>query len=184
MSDDGYTMTDTLVALAILGLAISGLTVGLGVLARLQWMTEGSTADARAIARASGLLDQLLAAAGPFSNRDQRFQGEADQFSFECQQPQPCRGQLDATGQQTRLTVWGSDGVERRVAFRGNNALRFAYFGSQTEGPLWPQVTDQRQRLQGLAIVDTTHDRTVATAKLWKDQPAVCEFDVISQECR
>lgn len=182
MSDDGYTLADTLAALAIVGLSIAGVTTGLSSLSKIHLTTERRSAETAGLKRASVLLTDLFHDAGPFTNRSTVLEGDSLSFAFDCG-PGRCSAHLENAIQGARLVVRRAGGVERSVRLEPQN-VRFIYFGSSTSGEAWPQTSDDRQRLRSVGLVDEQGDVPLVQAVLWTDQPVRCEFDVVAQDCR
>jgi len=182
MNDHGYTLPDTLAALAILSLSVAAATSGFAVLAKANIATDVSAANAVGLKRASLLLDQLLAQAGPFNNRVSGLEGGRSRFTVPCEAA-PCGARLDTDAKGVRLVIYRGGQADRTVKLATQRA-RFAYFGSLTSGEVWPQVTDERQRLRSVGVIDETAGMPLAVATLWIEQPAQCAFDVVAQDCR
>lgn len=182
MTDDGYTLADTLAALAILGLSIAGATTGLSSLTKIHSATELRSVETASLKRASVLLNDLLTDAGPFTNRNAALQGDSSGFAFDCGSAR-CGARLEAAITGARLVVSSPGNVEHTVRLKPQN-VRFVYFGSSTSGRAWPQASDDRQRLRSVSLVDEQGDAPLVQTVLWIDQPVRCEFDVVAQDCR
>lgn len=187
--DAGYTLPDTLAALGVLGLSLAALTTGLSVMARVHAKIEINTEQAADLKRADLILSQALAQAGPFSNRTSELSGDEAGFTFACGATR-CGARLEAGPKGLRLVVrrpgtqeTGEDLVEQSVRLE-THVARFTYFGALTEGQIWPQSSDVAQRLQSISLIDQASGASLAYVKLWIDQPARCQFDVVAQDCR
>lgn len=182
MSEDGYTAADALAALAIVGLAITGLLGGLRVIGVAQ-AGVGATLDQAVSIRTAGLeLQSLLAGEGPFrSDARDGLVGEADAFSFPCG-----AGRCGARLESGRLVV-EDEGVGRTVALPRTRDLRFEYVGALSADRTWPPAplpapAPAWQPLRTVLLKDA--NTTVATAQVWAAQTADCEFDVVTRDCR
>lgn len=185
MSDAGYTLAETLAALAVLSLAVGGLTAAAQGLAQRQRLVADTLLDAEGPRAAQAALERLLETAGPFrSHEPDRFRGAARRLQFDCGAPEPCAAELvDATGGQAlRLT---SPGQVRTLALR-RAGLRFRYRGSEGPADAWPPAAARRQALRSVALVagDAPGGLALAEARVWAEQPLACQFDVILQDCR
>jgi hypothetical protein len=185
--DAGYTATEALAALAIIGLAIGGLTEGMAVLGRAQSATASTLTHANAIRTTARTLDQLLAQGGPFrSDRADDFQGDASGFSFICG-AQRCSARV----QGAQIVLIRGDGATNILALPATAKLKFIYGGSQGVSDVWPPPVapppaPQWQSLQSVALTDTKTGQAapVAVSHLWVQQAANCDFDAITQDCR
>lgn len=180
MSDPGYTLTDTLAGLAILGLGLGAATGGLGVLTHTQLATSTLASQTHAMARAQTRLDALLAAQGPFRDRDNAFDGREQHLSFDCA-PATCGAAITISQGASRLRIIDHD-VTEIIVFRGKTA-GFRYVAAGAQGPSWPTFADRPQRLEAIAIVDQG-EQPLTMSRLWRDQDVDCAFDPISQDCR
>jgi hypothetical protein len=187
MNEAGYTATEALAALAIIGLAMGGLTSGLMVVGRAQSAATTTLARADGIRTANHRLTQLFAEKGPFrSDRPNDFEGDSSAFSFDCG-ARRCGARIEG---QT-LIVTGGDGVSAAVKLPVKATAGFIYGGSLGAGGVWPPVplpppALQWQVLQYVAISDSTSGRggPIAVSHLWSQQSPTCDFDTITQDCR
>jgi len=184
MNDDGFTLSDTLAALAIIGLAMGGVVTGGALLAKAQGRTDIRVARVAGLKRASVALDDLLAQAGPFRSRDAVFEGAPRAFSFSCGQAGRCGARLAGEGQTLALAVTRASGAQETIALKGVASAHFLYVGGVTEGDAWPRPAARPERLRQLALVDDADESPLVQALLPIDQPTTCEFDVVSQDCR
>ena len=179
-SEAGYTLTEMLAALLILGLATGGLVEGGFALSRLQM---ASAARVRAFTTSRGVQARfagLLAAAGPFRSTGQDFEGTAEDFHFACGSALCGAGlrgndhlELDTP---TALDLSLGQGVE----------ARFLYVGSATTQETWPPTGGTPQRLQSVLLVSGRGDGEIAlaTADVWRQEEPTCAFDAIVKDCR
>ena len=185
MNEEGYTATEALVALAILGLAVGGLTGGLKVIGQGQLATGSKITNAVSIRTASSELHALLEGQGPFrSDAVDSFTGSARRFSFPCGSG-ACTAQLTDIG----LTVARDTAQPRSIPLRNADRLTFSYLGSETETAIWPSSTlppptPQWQLLTGVVLQDGSSGETLATTSIPIQQAANCEYDSVIQDCR
>lgn len=187
MSEDGYTLSDTLAALLIIGLAMGGAAAGLHVMARQQAATEAAVFEASGAQRARLALDQMLAGQGPFRTRDAgAFTGTPSGFSFLCPSHPPCAAAIEGAPPNTVLAF--SEGGVRLKTIRVSKAggLSFAYVGSQASGQTWPPAAPGAQTLRQIALLAAGPAGAIPIAHvdLWSEHPLDCAFDVVSQDCR
>jgi hypothetical protein len=182
MSDEGYSLPDTLAALAILGLALGALGPGVLILAKAQIAIEQETRRSQAIRRGEAELAQLLAGGGPFSDRLGGLSGAPERLSFPCGAAQ-CSARLDAGDPDVTLVLERPEG-EIAVALPGARGARFAYVGALAEAGAWPAGDGRAQRLRAIDVVGAAPADLILHARLWTEHGADCEFDVISQDCR
>jgi len=182
VSDAGYTLVETLAALAIVSLAIGGLTAAVQLVGRQQRVVADTLLAAEAPAAAQAQLQRMLDGQGPFpAHVAGRFTGEATRFRFDCGEAEPCAAVLeDATsGQVLRLTTGGRT---RDVALR-RTGLRFRYRGAAEVLDGWPPAAPGRQALRSLALA-APGGMAVVEARVWTEQPMACAYDPILQDCR
>lgn len=183
MSDDGFVLSDTLAALAILGLTMSGVVIGGTLLARIQARTDLEMSRVMGLKRASMALNDLLGQAGPFRSRDAAFNGGPLAFDFECGAAR-CGARLVTDQENAVLTVTGASGQPETITLTGVGETRFSYASFTGSGQTWPRASVKPDRLHQVALLQVPAQAPLAQATLSKDQPMTCEFDVISQECR
>lgn len=186
MSEDGYTLAETLAALVMIGLAVGGLTAGVRVIARGQAMTAKHIARGRDLEAVQATLASLLVGQGPFESVDQHgLQGRADQFSFDCAAARSCGASLSSEPEGERLTIRGRDGLSA-LRLTGVRAARFTYAGQRQISANWPPGGTEPDRLASVIVLaDLGRGETpLANVRLWREQPPDCAFDPISQTCR
>lgn len=183
MSDDGYVLADVMAALAVISLTMGGTLAGAALLAKVQARTDLETAKTAGLKRVSVALGDLLGQAGPFRSRDAHFDGEAQAFDFACG-ARRCGARLVKDGQDLSLEVTRASGEQETIALRGVDDARFAYVGALGAGDTWPRWSAKPDRLRQLTLLQTPGEAPLAQAALPIDQPMVCEFDVVSQDCR
>lgn len=185
MSEAGYTATEALAALAILGLAVGGLTGGLKVIGVGQLATGRKVAEADTVRTVSAELAGLVRGRGPFrSDVGEAFAGDERGFSFPCGAGQ-CVAQLTDTG----LRLSQPNQAPRVVALSRPAELRFRYQGSWSQAAAWPPATPlppapQWQVLRTILLAHQGSDEAVTAVHIAEEQPADCEYDGILQDCR
>jgi prepilin-type N-terminal cleavage/methylation domain-containing protein len=191
MSQDGYTLTEMLAALVMIGLAIGGLTEGMRSLGLIQGSTGRVLADDRALRATHQTLDRLVAGQGPFTTGDPRgFVGQADRFSFDCDGSAPCTAALAPAPGGERLSVSGPSGATTAVVLRGLASVRFSYEGTRSVDGVWPPAPTsgpaQPQTLRAITLLGGTAagEAPITRARIWAEQPSDCAFDIIGQVCR
>jgi len=166
------------------GLAVAGLMTGLRVIGVAQAGIGASLGEAVSIRTAVSELDGVFRNSGPFrSDEPSAFSGDQHGFRFACG-----GGRCAATLEAGALRV--QDGAEVRIIKLPRTAdLRFSYAGSLGPAAAWPPAplpppAPQWQVLRSVSLVDATASRPVAAVRVWKDQRAGCEFDVVTRDCR
>lgn len=183
MNDEGYVLSDTLAGLAIIGLAMGGMLAGVTLLAQVQGRTDREIARIAELKRASVALGDLLGRAGPFRTRDSHFDGAPQAFDFACG-TQRCGARLETVEDKLLLQVTRASGELEAISLRDVQAAHFTYVGGITAGDTWPRPTARPDRLRQVTLVDASGETLLAQAALPVDQPMICEFDVVSQDCR
>jgi|GEM_PF-3266530 len=187
MSEQGYTLVETLAALLIIALAISGLTVALQVLARGQAGVVALTDHADALRRAEVTMDRLFDGRGPFrSSQSDAFIGADHLIQFDCAQAAPCTVELlQASNNQLSLRV-KKGGSATSLRLGAAAPAHFRYEGTLASLKTWPPPSEPRQALRAISIVqDHADDHAVLLeSHLWTQEAATCAFDVVLQDCR
>lgn len=185
MSEAGYTLSETLAAMAVISLAIGGLSQGLQVLGPLQRSTSATVFQTQAAQQVQDRIERLLAVNAPFASADPaHFSGDANGFQFECAAPQICKVEVTVDQEPAKLRVFdGRTALE--VPLPASGAAHFLYRGSRAVQGLWPDAAGN-QTLKSVALVQSTKggDVAVLEAKVWSEQSLHCAFDPISQDCR
>lgn len=184
MSEAGYTATEALVALMILGMAVSGLIGGMKVIGLTQAAASRNLAQAVRERDAAGALGGLLQRRGPFrSDDDDGFAGDPRGFHFACGGG-TCAAELTATG----LSLTSPTSGRRLFPLARADRLGFRYLGSASEVAVWPpapppQPAPQWQTLRDVLVRDASGE-TVFVAPVVVQQRADCQYDGILQDCR
>lgn len=185
MGEAGYTLAETLTALAIMGLAMSGVASGMYVVSRQQFaVTDGVAQQSRA--RAIGeQIEALLALRAPFgAHEPDRLSGDRQGFSFQCGEGAPCRVALAEGGEELRIE--GPRGAAKEISIPGKGNLAFLYQGARSAGPSWPTGDLVRQPLSSISLVreEGGDEQVLFVARIEAEQPAECQFDPVMQDCR
>lgn len=183
MSDDGYTLVETLAALAMIGLALGGLAVSVGVLGKGQRDTNEMVADLQASRQAESLLSDALQRGAPFRSADAgSLVGDANSMVFACGEAEPCRAGLRTGAKGLSLHLETAERT-RDLPLRQAGPAHFQYGGVESIGELWPPVGFGRQALQGVSL-NRADGAPILSVRLWVEQPEQCVFDTVIQDCR
>ena len=182
-ADHGYTLIEALAALAIISLALGGLTVAVTTTAHGQARIGARIAQANALRAGEVGLERALQAGGAYRARDPAsFRGDAKGFNFECRAG-GCRVDLAETRSGLALSLTEGARV-RSLPLRTAGPAHFVYQGVEATGA-WPPSGDAKPPLRAVLLVrDDGQDTPILAAKVWRDQPADCAFDVVMQDCR
>lgn len=186
MNEAGYTLTETLAAMAVIGLAMGGLSLGMQVIGRLQLQASQGVVKDHEIRASQNLVDNLLLAGAPFrSHEADRFVGTGEGFRFACGAPDPCEVSLrrDGSGEQLRIQSQSGDPMEVGI---GAGEARFVYQGSAGVSDIWPPQAPERQSLKAISLIRTSSsgEAILLSARLWLEQPAPCAYDTVLRDCR
>ncbi|HLZ77172.1 prepilin-type N-terminal cleavage/methylation domain-containing protein [Phenylobacterium sp.] len=188
MNDDGYTLVETLVALAILALAVGGVTSGLSVFERQQQRVARQVSDTQALRSVQASLERLLATQGPDrSDQPTQLAGSETSLQFNCGGGQPCQAQLIAPAAPASLALQLSDnGQVRQLALNTTGPAHFSYESELGVSTTWPPPGNVRQHLRTIAIIRDGDGApaSLVRARLWQEEPVTCVFDVVSGDCR
>lgn len=182
MNDDGYTLTEMLAALAILGLAMGGLGLVVSLMARQQLTANRAhmrLVDDRAADRA---LTHWLAGLDA-----ETLNGDGRSLSASCGLA-TCSARLEIDGARAVLILKARSGPARRFRLRQRD-VRFAYADRQGDLAAWPRTDGVDQggsenvlRTVRLAASDVAVPSAVA--RVWVREPRDCQFDAIIGACR
>lgn len=187
MSEAGYTLTETLAALTVIGLAMGGMSLGLQVIGRLQLAASQGVARDHEIRASQNRVDDLLVAGAPFrSHESDRFVGTGMGFRFPCGGPDPCEVGLRTQGATEKLRIQSPSGDPLEVALGRPGEARFIYQGSAGPSETWPPQAPERQVLKAISLIHTSSagERIVLSSRLWLEQPGACAYDAVLRDCR
>lgn len=187
MTDAGYTATEALAALAILGLAMAGLTSGMQVIGRAQSTTTATLSAAASVRSLATKLDQLWIQRGPFRSNDaELFRGDGRHFDLACGM-----GRCSADIVGAAVTISDVVGGAKTFQLEPYARPEFIYGGSDGVGGVWPpqpppDPTKPAQSLQFVAVADVSSGQVtpLAVSRLWDEQAPNCDFDSVAQDCR
>jgi hypothetical protein len=185
MSDEGYTATEALAALAILGLAVGGLTSGLKVIGVGEAATAHKVTQTISVRTAATEMAALVRGQGPFRSDDAAgLTGDVRSLSFPCGGAS-CSAKLTSTG----LVLTDASGSARTVALPNSAALQFSYLGSQSLVTAWPPAAPpppapQWQVLRTIFLSDAATGEPVLATEIVSQQTANCQYDGILRDCR
>jgi prepilin-type N-terminal cleavage/methylation domain-containing protein len=188
VSDSGYTLAETMVALAVIALAMSGLSAALQVVASGQSRFTAVSVGTDDLRRAEMNLTRLFAGRGPFrSDRPDALSGADHQFQFDCGQRAPCGVQLVDPGTGGLSLKVQTEAGMQTLPLRTSGPAHFEYQATQGAQSSWPPPSaSPLQALRAISIVRDGADTYAAIleARLWTEETMTCEFDVVLQDCR
>lgn len=184
---DGYTAVEALAALAILGLAMGGLTVSMNLIGAGQAKARARFEQAVLERAANQKLEQLLAIDAPFrSDQAAHLVGDAQALQLDCGNGLRCGARLD---HDVLILQRGND--QARLQLPEGDTPHFLYFGSYGVSDIWPPAplpppAPAWQTLEAIALQSQIagEDKPLLVAKIWRQQRADCEYDVVIQDCR
>lgn len=187
MNEAGFTLTETLAAMLILGLATGGMLTAMHAIGVQQERTGVRLADTSVRRAAETRLSRLLQAGGAFRAQDpDRLDGTKSEFRFACDAPAPCSVTLEEGAKGLELVVFQGDGSPRRLPLRREGPAQFEYVGALSRGDVWPPGGVERQSLRAITLSRGSgrERELLLQARIWREQPTRCAFDVIMQDCR
>lgn len=182
MNDAGYTLTEALAALLMIGLAMTGMGEALHVFANGQLRAaalEGEGADGAKIRQA---VAELPTDVGPFVGAAGRLEGSPQALSYPCGVASLCGLRTSVQDGKVVLSV-DSPRAPRRLPLARMSDLRLAYLSAR-DGSTWPTWPNGRagDRLGAVAVFATKGP--VAILRFAKTQRGVCAFDAGLGDCR
>lgn len=185
---DGYTAAEALAALAILGLAMAGLTTSMTLIGSSQQKARARLEQAVLERAADQQLEQLLARDAPFrSDQANHLVGDAQTLEADCGNGRRCQARIE----DGVLVVHDQGGRDIRLRLPDGETPRFVYVGSYDASPIWPPAPQPPpapawQSLNAVLIQSHvgTQEKPLVVAKVWRQQRADCEYDVVIQDCR
>jgi hypothetical protein len=183
MKQDGYVAADALAALAIVGLAVGGLLAGLHVIASAEAGVGATLGQAVSARDAAGELSSLVRDRGPFRSDSADFAGGSQSFRFACGMV-ICGADIEPG----RLLVHGPSGVAE-VKLPGARQATFRYLGEATAVDTWPPTPRRPperpwQVLKAIVLQEADAQHPLTVTRIWAEQAANCDFDVVSRDCR
>ena len=182
MNDDGYTLAEMLAALTILGLAMGGLSLVVGLISRQQLTSNRIQARLAADRAVDQALTAWLAQDGAGD-----LQGDARRLSFPCAAA-ACAASLQAEGRRTLLILRSASGRARRLRL-SNPAVRFSYGGDQGAVDAWPPAeispaSAKGPTLRTVLLAAPRAAAPLAVVSISPREPRDCQFDAIIGGCR
>jgi prepilin-type N-terminal cleavage/methylation domain-containing protein len=189
LSEKGYTLAETLVALMVVGIAMAGLARGVTVLNSLQKGASSSVGRQWDLRRAREGLTALLEAQGPFLTGESSsadFNGTARDFKFLCGGALRCGASLTNSDSGMRLQMHGPSGAAVIADIPGVSRAAFAYGSDRSFGPDWPTTSDKPRALRWIFVGEDTDKglKPLFSVPIAVDQAADCQFDTITRTCR
>ena len=187
MSEAGYTLVETLAALLVIALTVSGLSAALEVMTQGQSRVARVTTEATALRRAQVTLDRLLEGHGPFRSNDAAgFTGADHLFQFDCAQAAPCAVQLVEASDGNLALRMQRGSTTTMLPLRSPGPAHLQYEGALGVLKSWPPPAEPRQALRAISVVRDGADAhgVLLESHLWTQEALNCEFDVVLQDCR
>jgi prepilin-type N-terminal cleavage/methylation domain-containing protein len=187
VNEAGYTLTEVLAAMAVIGLAAGGLSLGMQVLGAQQGNVGAIVLKMQDVRAAEAWLTRRLAEHAPFrAQAPETLSGGAEGFRFDCNAAAPCSAELKAPEGNTVLTLTGGDAVRRfRLPGDGQTA-RFVYTGGGHLHAAWPPTGGGGRSLASIALVQGEGHAAspILNVRIHADQPLDCAFDAVLGDCR
>lgn len=187
MSEAGYTLAETLTALAMVGLAMGGVAAGVQMIGRLQLSTSNVIAANQGARAAQARLEDLFRRGGPYrSHEAERFAGGRQLAQFDCAGAARCEARLESDGEGMRLRVIDAEARTHETSLAGAGDARFVYQGALSTSEVWPPLEPGRQALRAVLVVARSDagETALVTTRLWPEQPHRCDYDPILRDCR
>lgn len=184
MSRAGYTAPEALAALAMIGLAIGGLTTSLTLIGAHQSRAQALLTQSTRQREASLQLATLLSQAGALrSDRPERLTGSPQRFQIACG-AEVCSAEL----LDGRLVTTNAAGRARTAPLPSGADPAFEYVTISQVSPTWPPRLEPEEPWQVLrAVTIRARDKggqTLAWAMAWRHQRYDCEYDPVIEDCR
>jgi prepilin-type N-terminal cleavage/methylation domain-containing protein len=182
----GYTLVETLAALMLVSVTVAGLSAGVQVLLRQQAIVNAATSQTRAAHQAQSAFDQMLNRYAPYRTQEpEHFSGGDQALRLSCGEASDCTLTLSAAPGAVRLNVSASGG-QRGWSLHAQGRTHFRYDGTLDTDETWPPASGRAQALRSVAVVEETPSgpTTLLKAKVWAEEPLMCAFDSVQQDCR
>lgn len=185
MRDDGFTLTEMLAALLIIGLAFGGLFEATRQIGRVQTKAGQRVAESRSLreaeSRFQAWLDTQEAAA---AIEGARFNGDARSMTYPCGAG-TCRLSLTNAGDRWEVGLSGRDQGAQTLSLGRASDPHLVYDAIDGRFDHWPP-SGRFRSLRAVSIVQSGDDgdQPVLTARTWIEQTRTCQYDLISRACR
>jgi type II secretory pathway pseudopilin PulG len=185
---EGYTAAEALAALAILGLAMAGLTTSMQLITAGQAKARARLEQSMFERAVDQRLEALLARDAPFrSDQTSHLFGDRQSLDVDCGNGQRCSARIE----DGDLKIRSADGDEKSYRLPEGDDPHFVYIGSYSTSDIWPSAAlpppaPSWQTLGAVMIQSMSQDqqKPLVVAKVWRQQRADCEYDVVIQDCR
>lgn len=187
MTDAGYTLTETLAAMAVIGLASGGLALGVQVLGGQQGSIGAVVLNIQQTREAEAWLERRLEAHGPFrAHEADRFVGAAGEVRFDCGSTASCTMRLSDEGDGPRLELFRGEGDPATFRLPSEQPARFVFRSGGEILTSWPPGGGARQALRGVSLLqgEAEDERVILSVRLYGEQPLDCAYDPVLQDCR
>src|SRR5689334_16814998 len=131
---DGFTAAEALAALAILGLAIGGLTTSMALISAGQRTTRAQLEQSMLERAVDQRLELLLAHGAPFRSDQPSLTGDGQSLELSCESVQRCEARIESGV----LLIRSPSGAETKVRLPAGEKPRFVYIGSYSAALTWP----------------------------------------------
>jgi type II secretory pathway pseudopilin PulG len=180
----GYTAPEALAALAIVGLAISGLATSLSLIGAHQNRIQSQLAEGVRDRNVDQRLRAFLLQGGPYrSDQPGKMTGDPEQIRIGCGQ-----GECSARLRADLLITVDAGGRERVTHLPAGGDPAFWYVANSQMSDVWPPPVPEGgswQPLQAVLIKARGQaGRPLAVARVWSDQRFDCEYDPVIEDCR
>ena len=176
----GYTLSEMVAALLIVSLAMGGAFQATWLIEHQQRATLAAARGQDWMRDTSRRFADLLAAYQPPAVSGAGLQGDARGFRFACGRAS-CGAQLGVGGPDPALQLDAP--APETLALAGMRRPRFAYVTEGGESEVWPVASAHPSPLQAVLLLDDAGG-SVLSARVWREEPAGCRFDVIARACR
>lgn len=187
MNEAGYTLAETLTALAMIGLAMGGVALGMQVIGRVQFSASQAVVAGQAVRSAQLRLEDLFLRGGPYrAHETDRFVGAAQRIAFDCGGAEPCKAELEPARRGFKLRIKDHTGRTLEAPLAGASEPHFVYEGRAGVSLTWPPSAGGREALRTVSLISQSDDGEVAllAARLIAEQPRRCDYDPILADCR
>lgn len=187
MSEAGYTLAETLTALAMVGLAMGGVAAGMQMIGRLQLSTSNVVAANQGVRATQARLEDLFRSGEPYrSHEGERFVGGPQLAQFDCGAAARCEARLERDGEAVKLRVTDANARAHETSLATDGDARFVYQGSLSTSEVWPPLEPGRQALRAVLVIARPEagETALLETRLWAEQPRRCDYDPILRDCR